>query len=137
MSGPGTRAAAERLRRRPLGARALRAITPALAALVASLTLGACERESRTTLTGHPVRGRDLARLTIGRSTAGDVERVLGAPDERAPDGALVYRAAAVRSRALRIAGVAWRTGEDVTSRRVARFRFADGVLAQICRERE
>jgi len=108
-----------------------------LAAAVAALLLGGgCEQRSQTTLTGHPVRARDVAKLTIGGSTAADVERVFGPPDERAEDGALVYRASAVRRSGRSFAGFLVGGTEEVLSQRTAKFRFADGVLTQVCRER-
>jgi hypothetical protein len=104
--------------------------------LIAGALLFGCEGESRTVLTGHTVRARDLAKVTIGRSTVADVERVFGPPDERAPDGSLVYRATAVRRSARRLGGVPLGSSEEVVSRRTAKFRFADGILTQVCRER-
>jgi hypothetical protein len=52
---------------------------------------------STTTLRGHAVHDRDVARLSIGHSTRAEVEQLLGPPDTRDADGALVYRADAVR----------------------------------------
>lgn len=108
-----------------------------LAALAASLALATgCERTSQTMLTGQAVRGSDLAKLTIGRSTAADVERILGAPDERGADGSLVYRATAVRRSFRSVAGVPLGSSEQVVGSRTARFQFAGGVLQKVCRER-
>ncbi len=104
-------------------------------AALAVAALLSCERESRTTLTGHPVRPHEVANLTIGKSTPQDVERLLGPPDERAPDGSLVYRATALRRSGRSIAGFTWNASEEVLSEREATFRFASGVLRQICRE--
>lgn len=129
MSGHGGRAAAARIRRRPCGGRG------ALAALVVATALLGCERESRTMLSGHPVRGYEVEKLAIGKSTPQDVERVLGPPDERAPDGSLVYRATAVRRSGRSIAGFTWNVSEEVVGEREATFRFTSGVLRQICRE--
>jgi hypothetical protein len=60
-----------------------------------------------------------LDQMRIGQTTPAEVERLLGGPDEHAPDGALVYRVARPRHET-----------ETVT------FRFAGGVLSRICRAR-
>ena len=92
--------------------------------LVAVLLCG-CEGRN-----GGPTRRpRDAAavvkRVTIGRTTASDVERQFGAADEHAPDGALVYH--------LRAAGRD--PGKDDRSEAVT-LRFEHGVLSKICRAR-
>ena len=86
---------------------------------------------STTMLRGHAVHDRDVAQLSIGHSTRTDVEQLLGPPDERATDGALVYRADAVR----RTASV---NGDDeqVVGTRSTTFRFDGDVLSKICRAR-
>jgi hypothetical protein len=112
--------------------------SPASATLLAAVVaiLAGCEQDSQRLLIGHAIRERDFSRVTIGRSTVGDVEQVFGPPDEQAPDGSLVYLATAVRRSARSIAGFSWGSEEEVLERREARFRFADGVLVQVCRER-
>jgi hypothetical protein len=87
--------------------------------------------ESTTTLRGHAVRDRDVAQLSIGHSTRADVERLLGAPDARDADGALVYRADAVR-RTVSASGA----DEQVIGTRSTTFRFDGEVLSRICRAR-
>lgn len=96
----------------------------------------ACEQRTTTVLTGHAVHGRDVAKLAIGRSTRGEVEQLLGTPDERGPDGSLVYRAAAVRQTGHSIGGIALPSSDQVVSTRSTTFRFDGEVLTRICRER-
>ena len=62
--------------------------------------------------------------------------RLLGAPDERGPDGSLVYRADAVRRTDVGVAGLQLTAHEEVVSTRSTTFRFAGDVLERICRER-
>jgi len=69
------------------------------------------------------IRSSDLKRVTLGQTTADQVERLFGAPDERGPDGALIYRSPVPRADAPARA-------ESVT------FRFERGVLSKICRNR-
>src|SRR5262249_8192201 len=66
-----------------------------------------------------------VERVTIGRTTADDVERQFGIADERASDGALVYH--------LRAAGHDRRAGDRSET---LTFRFERGVLSRICRAR-
>ena len=74
-------------------------------------------------------RPRDAAalvdRVTIGRTTADDIMQQFGVADERAPDGALLYRMP-VSSR---------ERGKGDRSETVT-FRFERGVLSRICRAR-
>lgn len=84
-----------------------------------------------TTLRGHPVQARDLAKLSLGHSTRQDVERVLGAADAYGADGSLVYRATAVR----RI-GHGNGTVEHVVGTRSTIFCFIGDTLARVCGER-
>ncbi|MEW6272781.1 MAG: hypothetical protein AB1689_26180, partial [Thermodesulfobacteriota bacterium] len=116
--------------------RAGRAAVVAALALALAASASGCERESRTVLTGHTVRARDLEKVAIGRSTTADVERVFGPPDERSPDGSLVYRATAVRRSIRTVAGVPVGGSEEVVGWRTAKFQFANGVLKKVCRER-
>jgi hypothetical protein len=67
-----------------------------------------------------------IRQVHLGQTTAGDLEQQFGTPDERAADGALVYRFATTRTR-----GDRTRTEEESVT-----FRFADGRLAKICRAR-
>ena len=67
-----------------------------------------------------------VAQVSLGRTTAGDIERQFGAADERAPDGSLVYRFETVRSRG----------GRTRTQNETITLRFAGGVLSKICRTR-
>ena len=93
---------------------------------------GARDAPTTTVLGGHPVHARDIAKLSIGHSTRADVERVLGAPDDRGADGSLVYRASAVRR-----TGTGIGAREDVVGTRSTIFRFEGGDrLTRICRER-
>jgi hypothetical protein len=64
----------------------------------------------------------DLDRLRFGVTTPSEVEGVFGVPDEREPDGALVYRGRQVGTHA--------RWDENVT------FRFQGGALSKVCRAR-
>ena len=90
---------------------------------VGVLAAAGCQRpaESRT----RSIRAADLRQLALGHATPADVERVLGAPDAREPDAALVYAS----QRPAR-PGTATDEIETVT------FRFRDGLLARICRSR-
>jgi hypothetical protein len=67
-----------------------------------------------------------IRQVRLGQSTASDLEQRFGVPDERAPDGALVYRFESPREHGGRMQAEA----ETVT------FRFAGGKLAQVCRRR-
>jgi len=98
--------------------------------------LAACEQRTETILTGHPIRGHDVAKLAIGRSTSDDVERLFGEPDERGGDGSLTYRATAVRRTGHSVVGWAMADAAEVVGQRSATFRFEGGVLSRICRER-
>jgi hypothetical protein len=111
------------------------------AALLVLPLLGACDRRPQavdgmaTVLTGHPIHDRDVAKLAIGRSTAGDVEHLLGAPDEHGGDGSLTYRSTAVR-RSLGANGSGTADAAEVVGQRTVTFRFESGVLTRICRTR-
>src|SRR5262245_29606687 len=82
----------------------------------AGLALPACQRaagEHQGT-----VRATDLSRVAFGRTTPSEVEHLFGAPVTRNPDGSLVYQLG---------------TAEDPES---VTFRFRDGVLTRVCRDR-
>jgi hypothetical protein len=88
------------------------------AGVAAAVAFGGCKRG----LEDPPARrvsARVLDQMHIGRTTPADVERLLGGPDERTPDGALIYRVARPRHET-----------ETFT------FRFAGGLLSRICRTR-
>jgi hypothetical protein len=111
--------------------------TVGLVALVALVALLAgCEQRTETVLTGHTIRAHDVAKLALGQSTASDVERLFGAPDERGADGSLTYRATAVRRHARSVAGWIVRGASQTIGWRTATFRFEGGVLTRVCRER-
>lgn len=110
----------------------MRAITLGLLVLASTSSLvvaGARSAPAVTVLRGHAVHARDLAKLSLGRSSHADVESVLGAPDEHGADGSLIYRAEAVRR-----GGAGAR--EDVVGMRTTTFRFDGDRLVRICRER-
>jgi hypothetical protein len=111
-------------------------VSLATLAAVAVLYGTGCEQRTTTVLTGHAVRGSDVNQLAIGRATRDDVVRVLGAPDERAADGSMVYRADAVRRTDVGLGGLQITAREEVVSQRSTTFRFAGDVLQRICRER-
>jgi hypothetical protein len=67
-----------------------------------------------------------IRQVRLGQTTPSDVEQRFGVPDERAPDGALVYRFDSTRERGGRMRAEA----ETIT------FRFAGGKLAKVCRTR-
>jgi len=94
-----------------------------IAALAAPLVLVACQHGGDPGGRAGAIRPTDLRQLVFGRTTGGDVERLFGVPDERAPDGALTYRGALASRRKRSDA-------ETVT------FRFTNGVLSRICRSR-
>jgi hypothetical protein len=75
-------------------------------------------------------RPRDAAELvrqvSVGRTTAADVERQLGTADERPPDGSLIYRFDRRRG-----------NGDGtVTDTETVTLRFEGGVLSKVCRAR-
>jgi len=75
----------------------------------------------------RPSSAADAVRqVRLGQTTAREVEQRFGAPDERAADGALVYRFESARERGGRMQA----EEETVT------FRFAAGKLAKVCRTR-
>lgn len=64
------------------------------------------------------MRASDLNRVSFGRTTTTEVERLLGTPATRNADGSLVYHLGSAPD------------AESVT------FRFRNGVLARVCRAR-
>ena len=94
-----------------------------LAALAAPIVLVGCHQGSDASARVGTIRPADLRQLVFGRTTGGDVERLFGAPDERATDGALTYRLA-----------LASRPGRSKAE--TLTLRFTNGVLSRICRSR-
>ncbi len=93
-----------------------------LLGLVATTTVTGCDGRAESG-TPRPVMGpRALTQLRLGETTPADVERLFGVPDERRPDGALVYQH--------RLAVGTHHEAETVT------FRFSAGALSKICRTR-
>src|SRR5262245_23245095 len=72
-----------------------------MALVLCAATMWGCDKG--TASQSEPERPRTVADLvlqvTLGHTTADDAERQFGAPDERAPDGSLVYRFQTVRGR--------------------------------------
>jgi len=98
--------------------------------------LGACDQQRyETVLTGHPVHTRQVAKLSVGKSSQNQVEEAVGVPDEIGPDGSMVYRATAVR-RTVRGGGTTSADAAEVVGQRTTTFRFENGVLTKICRTR-
>lgn len=64
-----------------------------------------------------------LEHVQLGRTTATDIERTFGTPDERAADGAMVYHAEVS-------------TGHGVARLETVTFRFERGVLSKLCQNR-
>lgn len=97
-----------------------RVTLPSLLVLAAALALSACrgEVDAGTATGAGTVRESDLSRVTFGQTTPGDVEGMLGAPATRNTDGSMVYEMGSKSHH------------ESVT------FRFRDGVLARVCRDR-
>ena len=67
----------------------------------------------------QPILSRDLDKVSLGKTSPADVERLFGVPEERLADGNLLYR---------------W-TGRPSEEGQVT-FKFQDGVLSKICRDR-
>jgi hypothetical protein len=88
------------------------------ASVAAAVAFGGCKRVVEDPPARH-VTARVLDQMRIGQTTMAEVERLLGEPDERTSDGALVYRVTRPR-----------RETETFT------FRFAGGLLSRICRTR-
>jgi hypothetical protein len=63
------------------------------------------------------------SRVTLGTTTPADVERLFGAPDQRADDGSLVYGTERTRP--------SGKVEHETTT-----FRFDGGVLSKICQSR-
>jgi len=100
----------------------------ALIALALASAVGgwSCQR-GEATPARRPSSAADAVRqVRLGQTTPSDLEKRFGVPDERAPDGALVYRFESARARGGRMQAGA----ETVT------FRFAAGKLAKVCRTR-
>lgn len=95
----------------------------ALAVIALVLALPGCGSRTDTSADSRSVRQLDLGQVNLEQSTAGEVERLFGAPDERAPDGAFTYRGIMVR-------------GGGVNEPETVTFRFTGGVLSGICRSR-
>jgi len=96
--------------------------------LGAALLAAGCQSRVESEVRGRRIRSSDLERVAFGQTTASEVERLFGAPDERAPDGALTYHSSLVH----RQGGAEQQVkAESVT------FRFEDGVLSRVCRSRQ
>lgn len=99
----------------------------AFMALVLSVAImGGCDYGTAS----EPRRPRDAAQLvrelSLGQTTAADVERQFGVADDRPPDGSLIYRFASTGG-----------GGEPApTEMETVTLRFAHGVLSKICRAR-
>jgi hypothetical protein len=92
------------------------------AVLVASVGIAACDRSVAETK--PPRLPRDFhSRVTLGTTTPADVERLFGAPDQRAEDGSLVYGSDHTRP--------SGKVEHETTT-----FRFDGGVLSKICQSR-
>ena len=96
----------------------------ARALLGLAILAGGCGSASQSVPGTHAITTTDLDGLSFGHTTPADIEHLLGEPDARESDGALVYRNATVRGP--RGAG----DPETMT------FRFESGVLAKVCRTR-
>jgi hypothetical protein len=90
--------------------------------LVVALAMAACDRSAAEVRSERIPR--DLhSHVTLGTTTPADVERLFGAPDQRAEDGALVY--ATDRKRP-----------SGAMERETTTFRFENGVLSKVCQSR-
>jgi hypothetical protein len=94
--------------------------------VLSAAALCACERGNASQAQRPRNAVQLVQQVTIGHTTAADVERQLGAADERPPDGSLVYRFERRRDHG---AGTVTET-ETVT------LRFERGVLSKVCRKR-
>ena len=77
------------------------------------------ERAAPAAAGSRPVLSQDLDKVSLGQTSPSDVERLFGVPEERLADGNLLYR---------------W-TGRPSEEGEVT-FKFQDGVLSKICRDR-
>ena len=68
----------------------------------------------------QPILARDLDKVSLGKTSPADVEGLFGLPEERLADGNLLYR---------------W-TGRPGEEGEVT-FKFQDGVLSKMCRDRK
>lgn len=88
------------------------------------VAMAACERDPTATAHQRPASATSaIARLSLHRTTVPELESLLGDPDERAPDGAFVYRFTNVR-------------GQGRAETETVRLRFENGTLSKICRNR-
>jgi hypothetical protein len=119
----------------------------AVAALLAGTACHAPDSEARAPSIGtdrpadaRAIRSSDLRDLTLGTTSVAQIEQRFGEPDERAIDGALIYRWATVRrpdqSLGFRTIDATLGDGEQVVREESVKFQFAGGVLSKICRER-
>ena len=105
---------------------AVRAVLLALALTSAGAGGWGCHRGEAAPDRRPASAAEAIRQVRLGQTTASDLEQRFGAPDERAPDGALVYRFESTREHGGRMRAEA----ETVT------FRFAAGKLAKVCRTR-
>jgi len=98
----------------------------ALLALLAT----ACQPASAVETRGHAIPPASLKDVSLGKTTQADIVAQFGEPDERPPDGSLVYRSTRVRR-----SGGLWSHEEKVEDESVT-FRFENGAVAKICRTR-
>jgi hypothetical protein len=97
-----------------------------IALVVSGAASGGCHGGAVSQAQG-PHDAVELVRhMSIGHTTAAEIEREFGAADERPPDGSLVYRFDRRRDQKV---GAGPET-ETVT------LRFERGVLSKICRTR-
>jgi hypothetical protein len=95
-------------------------------ALAGALAVAAC-RAGDPAHSHRPDRAADAVKqVSLGHTTAAGIEQLFGPADQRAEDGALVYRFERAR-------GDADRRRFEVET---VTFRFTRGVLSKVCRTR-
>lgn len=90
--------------------------------LAGMLGVAGCEQEAASRPHRPPSPGAAIAQVSIGRTTPAEIEHLFGVADDRALDGALVYRFDRGERHQFEM--------ETVT------FRFEHGVLSKVCRAR-
>lgn len=91
--------------------------------LAAVVALSACDRSGAREVEPRLALRDVHSHVKLGTTTPADVERLFGAPDQRAEDGALVYESQHAR-----------RSG--TVDHETTTFRFEGGVLSKVCQSR-
>jgi hypothetical protein len=97
-----------------------------IALMLSAVILCGCQSGAASPSRRPPDAAELVRQVSLGRTTAPDVERQFGVADDRPADGSLVYQFARTRGH-----------GEPVrTETETVTLHFAHGVLSKICRTR-